>query len=416
MNPPSLESPFENARKQMLDAADIAGFSKNTVKKLLEPERVLKSNLVVEMDDGDVRSFPSFRSQHSSARGPYKGGIRFHPGVTEDEVMALSVWMSMKTAVLDLPLGGGKGGVVVDPSKLSQTELERLSRAYVARFFRYLGPGTDVPAPDVNTNPKIMAWMVDEYSRLAGKWTPGAFTGKPLSAGGSKGRDRATAQGAFFVLSEFLAEEGQSLQGKTVAVEGAGNAGLTMIGILHAAGAKVVAVSDSGGAAHLAEGFDDQILARLKKERKSVSEYPGAKKIGADELLELDVDILVPAALENRLTATNAPKVRAKLVLELANGPTTPEADAILFKRGIPVIPDILANAGGVTVSYFEQVQNDSNFHWTAEEVAVKLESRMRSATRDVVDKAREHGRELRMGAFVLAMGRIIAAMDARGW
>lgn len=245
MNPPSFESPFENARKQMLDAADIAGFSKNSVEKLLEPERVLKSSLVVEMDDGSVRSFPSFRSQHSSVRGPYKGGIRFHPGVTEDEVMALSVWMSMKTAVLDLPLGGGKGGVVVDPSKLSQTELERLSRTYVSRFFRYLGPEADVPAPDVNTNPKIMAWMVDEYSRLAGKWTPGAFTGKPLSAGGSKGRDRATAQGGFFVLSEFFAEEGQSLQGKTVAVEGAGNAGLTMIEILHAAGAKVVAVSDS---------------------------------------------------------------------------------------------------------------------------------------------------------------------------
>ncbi len=345
MNPPSFESPFENARKQMLDAANIAGFSQNSVAKLLEPERVLKSNLVVEMDDGSVRSFPSFRSQHSSVRGPYKGGIRFHPGVTEDEVMALSVWMSMKTAVLDLPLGGGKGGVVVDPSKLSETELERLSRTYVSRFFRYLGPETDVPAPDVNTNPKIMAWMVDEYSRLAGKWTPGAFTGKPLSAGGSKGRDRATAQGGFFVLSEFLAEEGQSLRGKTVAVEGAGNAGLTMIEILHAAGAKVVAVSDSGGAAYRAEGFDDQTLARLKKERKSVTEYPGAQKIGADELLELDVDVLVPAALENRLTAANARKVRAKLVLELANGPTTPEADAILFKRGIPVIPDILANA-----------------------------------------------------------------------
>lgn len=227
--------------------------------------------------------------------------------------------MSMKTAVLDLPLGGGKGGIVVDPSKLSEKELERLSRAYVNRFFKYLGAGTDVPAPDVNTNPKIMAWMVDEYSRLAGKWTPGAFTGKPLAAGGSKGRDRATAQGGFFVLSEYFKIVGQTLEGKTVAVEGAGNAGLTMIEILHAAGAKIVAVSDSKGAIRHTEGLDDQIIAELKRDRKSVTEYPGAEKIAVDDLLELDVDILVPAALENRITADNASKIRAKLVLELAN-------------------------------------------------------------------------------------------------
>lgn len=312
-------TPFENARKQMLDAGMLGKFNPNSVAKLLEPERVLESNIVLEMDDGTVRTFPSYRSQHSSARGPYKGGIRFHPGVNKDEVMALSAWMSMKTSVLDLPLGGGKGGVVVDPSKLSEAELERLSRAYVNKFFKYLGSETDIPAPDVNTNPKVMAWMVDEYSKLAGKWTPGAFTGKPLSAGGSKGRDRATALGGFFVLSEYLKTYEQLLEGKTVAVEGAGNAGLTMIEILHAAGAKIVAVSDSKGGAYLAEGMDAKTVSSLKKDRKSVTEYPGAKNITADELLALDVDILIPAALENRITEANAPRVKAKLILELAN-------------------------------------------------------------------------------------------------
>lgn len=312
-------SPFENARKQMLDAGMLGKFNPNSVAKLLEPERVLESNIVLEMDDGTVRTFPSYRSQHSSARGPYKGGIRFHPGVNKDEVMALSAWMSMKTSVLDLPLGGGKGGVVVDPSKLSEAELERLSRAYVNKFFKYLGSETDIPAPDVNTNPKVMAWMVDEYSKLAGKWTPGAFTGKPLSAGGSKGRDRATALGGFFVLSEYLKTYEQLLEGKTVAVEGAGNAGLTMIEILHAAGAKIVAVSDSKGGAYLAEGMDAKTVSSLKEDRKSVTEYPGAKNITADELLALDVDILIPAALENRITEANAPRVKAKLILELAN-------------------------------------------------------------------------------------------------
>jgi glutamate dehydrogenase/leucine dehydrogenase len=330
--------------------------------------------------------------------------------------MALSAWMSMKTAVLDLPLGGGKGGIVVDPKTLSENELERLSREYVRRFFRYLGPGTDVPAPDMNTNPKIMGWMVDEYSVLAGKWTPGAFTGKSLAAGGSKGRDRSTAQGGFFVLSEYLSSKGQSVSGKTVAIEGAGNAGLTMAEILEKAGAKVVAISDSKGGIFVPSGIETAKISGLKKDRRNVSNYPNAGTISSNALLELDVDILIPAALENRITAENADRIKAPVVLELANGPTTPEADAILFKKGTAVIPDILSNAGGVTVSYFEQVQNDSNFYWSAEDVAEKLESRMRHATRDVVVKSAELRRELRMGAFVLAMGRIIAAMEARGW
>lgn len=409
-------SPFENARRQMLDAAKLAGFAPGSVAKLLEPERVLESSIVMTMDDGRTETFVSYRSQHNSTRGPYKGGIRFHPGVTKDEVMALSVWMSIKTAVMDLPLGGGKGGIVVDPSKLTKGELERLSREYVRRFHRYLGAGTDVPAPDVNTNGQIMAWMTDEFSKLAGKWSPGAFTGKPLTVGGSKGRERATAQGGYYVLAEYFAAKGVSIAGSTVAVEGAGNAGMIITEILTAAGAKVIAISDSRGGVILDTGLAPKTLRALKaKKGGSVIEYPGATRIGAEELLELKVDILVPAALENRITADNAGQIKAGVILELANGPTTPEADKILFQNGVVVLPDILANAGGVTVSYFEQVQNDINFYWSAEEVERQLEPRMRAATREVVAKAATLGRELRMGAFALAMARIIAAMEVRG-
>ena len=412
---PATPSPFENARKQINEAARLAKFRASSVARLMEPERVLEAPIVMQMDDGRMETFVSFRSQHNSARGPYKGGIRFHPGVTKDEVMALSVWMSIKTAVMDLPLGGGKGGVVVDPSRLSRAETERLSREYVRRFHRYLGAGVDVPAPDVNTNGQIMAWMTDEFSALAGRWCPGSFTGKPLTVGGSRGRERATAQGGYYVLCEHLRAQGRAVSGSTVAIEGAGNAGLILAEILAEAGARIVAISDSRGAVRLDSGLDPRKLRELKSAKGgTVASYPGAQAIGVDELLELKVDILAPCALENRLTADNAGRVKAGVVLELANGPTTPEADAILFRNGVTVLPDILANAGGVTVSYFEQVQNDANFYWTDDEVRARLEPRMRAATRDVTAKSAELGRELRMGAFVLAMTRIIAAMEVR--
>jgi glutamate dehydrogenase/leucine dehydrogenase len=301
--------------------------------KILNPDRVIEVNIPVEMDDGTIKNFVGYRSQHNSARGAYKGGIRYHQDVSRDEVMALSTWMSIKCATLDLPLGGGKGGIIVDPKTLSPRELEKLSRGWVQKLYKYLGPLDDVPAPDVNTNGQIMSWMVDEYSHLTGHWTPGVFTGKPLSIGGSLGRDTATAQGGLYVLEAYLASVGDSLSGKKVIIQGAGNAGLNMIELIAKTGAILIGTSDSHGAIYDPAGLDIARIVELKKNKKSLTEYTGAEHISNPALLELACDILIPAALENQITADNADRIQAGLILELANGPVTPEADTVLYKK-----------------------------------------------------------------------------------
>lgn len=412
----SQNNPFESARTQMQTAyAFLDGQYDDIFPILLFPDRVIEVSIPVKMDDGTLQNFTGYRSQHNSARGPYKGGIRYHQDVTKDEVMALSTWMSIKCATLDLPLGGGKGGIIVDPKTLSENELEQLSRGWVQKLYKYLGPLDDVPAPDVNTNGQIMSWMVDEYSSLVGHWTPGTFTGKSLSIGGSLGRDTATAQGGLYVLEAYLKSKSDTLQGKKVVIQWAGNAGLNMIELIEKTGAILIGTSDSRTAIYDESGLDISQIVALKSAKKSLTEYPWAKHISNSKLLELSCDILIPAALENQITSENAHKIQAKLILELANGPITPEADVVLFSAGIPVIPDILANAGGVTVSYFEQVQNNANYFWSREEVQDKLKLKMETALRWVLDMAESKNVMLRTGAYVVAMKRILEAMKVRG-
>lgn len=412
-------NPFLTAQKQIKDAYEAANFGDEYTKelaKILEPQRILEVSIPVEMDDGSIKTFIGFRSQHNDARGPFKGGIRFHQDVNRDEVKALSVWMSVKTSVVDLPLGGGKGGIIVNPKELSTTELEKLSRGYVRAIFKDIGPLTDVPAPDVNTNPQIMAWMVDEYSRLAGVYSPGAFTGKPLTAGGSKGRNKATSAGGMFTLLQYLKMTNDNISGKKFIVEGAGNVGLYFMELIAKHGGILIGTSDSRGAIFNESGIDIAKIIELKENKKSVTDYADAEQISADELLIKKTDILVPAALENRLTKENADKIDTKLIVELANGPTTPEADAIFNEKNIPVLPDVLANAGGVMVSYFEQVQNNMNFYWEEDEVATKLQTKMEKATADAVNFAKEKNISLRKAVYGIALKRIFDAMKIRNY
>ncbi len=413
----TVNNPFLNAQKQIQKSYDIANFGSEystEIASVLFPKRIIEVNLTIPMDDGSVRNFVAYRSQHNDARGPFKGGIRFHQDVHLDEVKALSIWMTIKCAVADLPLGGGKGGIIVNPKELSEAELERLSRAYVQAIFKDIGPETDVPAPDVNTNPAIMGWMMDEYSRLAGVYSPGSFTGKKVGVGGSKGRGKATAQGGVYTLLKYLAMNSDTIAGKKIIIEGAGNAGLTFAELIRDAGAIVVGISDSRGAIYNEKGLDVSKIIAIKNERKSVTEYTNAEHISDEEMLEKACDILVPAALENRITDKNAENIQAKIVLELANGPTTPEADEILESKNIVVIPDILANSGGVTVSYFEQVQNNMNYYWEADEVEAKLKTKMETATTDIVNTAREYTTSLRKSAYIIALKRVFDAMKTR--
>ncbi|PZM86615.1 glutamate dehydrogenase [Candidatus Gracilibacteria bacterium] len=412
-------NPFLIAQKQIKTAYDLANFGdlyKNELEIILEPKKILDVSLPVEMDNGEIKIFKAYRSQHNDSRGPFKGGIRFHQDVNIDEVKALSIWMTIKTSVVDLPLGGGKGGVIVNPKNISEKELERLSRAYVNAIYKDIGPLVDVPAPDVNTNPKIMGWMFDEYSKLVGIFTPGVFTGKPLSVGGSKGRQKATGQGGVYVLKKYLEMEKDTLEGKKVIIEGAGNVGLLFASILGKFGVKIVGISDSKGGIYDENGLDIEKIISLKDERKSVIDYTLAKKMTTDELLEQECDILVPAALENRITEKNAGNIKAKIILELANGPTTSEADDILNSKGKIIIPDILANAGGVMVSYFEQVQNNTNFYWEEDEVEQKLKTKMEKSTKDVYDLSNSMKISLRAGAYIIALKRIFESMKNRNY
>jgi glutamate dehydrogenase/leucine dehydrogenase len=423
-------NPFDSAMAQLTKAAKILG---KNMGFLRQPQREIHVSIPMTMDDGKQTFFQGYRVQYNNARGPYKGGIRYHPNVSLDEVRALSFWMAMKCAVADLPFGGGKGGIIVDPKTLSKGELERLSRGYARAIADVIGPDKDVPAPDVNTNGMIMGWMVDEYinakcQMLNAKCTEkdkmrmrATFNGKLIKDGGSEGREEATGLGGLFVLQAILKK--LKLHGQlTAAVQGFGNVGYNVTRFLVEAGINVIAVSDSKGGIYVPDGVNPELTMECKKKNGflagcycsgSVCDLNKGRQITNDALLELPVDILVPAALENAITRDNAENVKAKVVLEMANGPTTPEADAILYKKGIPVIPDILSNSGGVTVSAFEWEQNLKGEHWTKNEVNKKLEKKIAAASDAVWEASRKYHTDLRTAAFVVALERILTAMKS---
>jgi len=400
---------------------NVAHFVSTEDRKYLEvlkhPQRTYQFSLPVVMDDGSLKIYSGYRVQHNDIRGPTKGGIRFHPQVDLDLVKALAAWMSMKTAVLNLPYGGAKGGIAVNPKQLSARELEILSRRYASAIAKFIGPEVDIPAPDVNTNPKIMAWMTDTYSMLAGKTVTAAFTGKPLEFGGSHGRTEATARGLVLCTEYACKKLGKSLGASTCAIQGYGNAGVYSAKYLSEAGARIIAVSDSRGAVIDESGLDWMAVYDHKQQndQRSVVGFPGTREITNEELIELDVDILVPAALENVITSENAERVPAGIIPEAANGPVTPEADEILEKNGKLVIPDILANAGGVAVSYYEWVQNRNGDHWSAESVDKKLQRWMEAAFNSVWALKEEYEVDMRSAADILAVRRIVNAYRVRG-
>jgi len=410
-------NPFEIAQAQLDRAAKKLNLDPGIHAILREPMRELHVSLPVKMDDGSVKVFKGFRVQYNDARGPNKGGIRFHPDETIDTVRALAAWMTWKTAVMDLPLGGGKGGVICNPKEMSEGELQRLSRAYIDAVGRIIGPEKDVPAPDVYTNPQTMAWMMDEFSKLRGYYCPGVITGKPIPLGGSLGRGDATARGGMYTVREAAKHLGIDLSKATVAVQGYGNAGYYAAKLAKELfGCKVIAVSDSKGGILVESGLDaDEVLA-YKNKTGSVVNFPGSKPISNEAILELDVDVLFPSALENVITDKNAEAIKAKIIAELANGPTTPEADDILFKNGKFVIPDFLCNAGGVTVSYFEWVQNLHSYYWEEADVHQKLDRKMTQAFADTLAMAQQYKVDMRQGAYMVAIQRVAEAMKLRGW
>lgn len=410
-------NPFKIAQQQIDKAAERLGLDPATHELLRWPMQEIKVVLPVKMDDGTTRIFHAFRVQYNTARGPAKGGLRWHPDETLDTVRALAAWMTWKTSVVDLPLGGGKGGVVCNPKELSETEKERLARAYVRAVGRALGVTKDVPAPDVYTTPQIMAWMMDEYETMVGERHPGVITGKPLPLGGSQGRGDATARGGIYVTREASRVFGVNLQGKTMAIQGFGNAGqhAALLG-QELVGLRLVAASDSKAAVYNSSGLDPRALVDHKLKHDTLQGFPEAEEIPAESVLELDVTVLFPCALENVITKDNASRIRCKMICELANGPTTPEADEILFDRGIVVLPDFLANAGGVTVSYFEQVQNTYNFYWELKDVHQRLNDKMNNAFRSVYEMSRRERINLRQAAYLVAVARVAEACKLRGW
>lgn len=411
------QNPFEIAQAQLDKAAKKLGLDAAVHAVLREPMRELHVSLPVRMDDGSLKVFKGFRVQYNDARGPNKGGIRFHPEETIDTVRALAAWMTWKCAVVDIPLGGGKGGVICNPKEMSTMELERLSRSYIDAVGRIIGPGKDIPAPDVYTTPQIMGWMMDEFSKLTGYYSPGVITGKPLSVGGSEGRGDATARGGAYTVREAAKALNIKLDGATCAIQGFGNAG-QFAALLNAElyGMRIVAVSDTRGGIYLEEGLDPKKLVDTKLKTGSVVNYPGVRAISNEDLLELSVDVLAPSALEEVITQGNASRIRAKIVEELANGPTTPEADEILFQKGVFVIPDFLCNAGGVTVSYFEWVQNVYGLYWEESEVHEKLDRKMTKAFNDVYAMSKDYKVDMRTAAYMVAIQRVAEAMHARGW
>ncbi|GGG24753.1 glutamate dehydrogenase [Lysinibacillus alkalisoli] len=397
------------------EALNKLGYDDAMYELLKEPLRMLQVRIPVKMDDGTTKVFTGFRAQHNDAVGPTKGGVRFHPGVYEDEVKALSMWMTLKCGIVDLPYGGGKGGVVCDPRQMSMGELERLSRGYVRAVSQIVGPTKDIPAPDVMTNAQIMAWMMDEYSLMDEFNSPNFITGKPLVLGGSQGRDRATAEGVTIVIKEAAKKRDIAIEGARVVIQGFGNAGSFLAKFMHDLGAKVIAISDAYGALHDPNGLDiDYLLDRRDSFGTVTTLFEDT--ITNQQLLELDCDILVPAAIENQITAENAHNINATIVVEAANGPTTAEATKILTERGILLVPDVLASAGGVTVSYFEWVQNNQGYYWTAEEVEERLEKKMVEAFENVYSTATTRGIDMRLAAYMVGVRRTAEASRFRGW
>jgi len=411
------ENPWENALEQFQTVAERLGLDAGMRDVLSHCEREFTVNFPVHMDDGSIRVFTGHRVHHNEARGPLKGGLRYSLGVTLDEVKALAMWMTWKCAVAGLPYGGAKGGVVVDPRALSERELERLTRRFTAEIGILIGPDEDIPAPDMGTDARVMAWIMDTYSMMHGHTAPAVVTGKPVTVGGSSGRLEATGRGVLFVTQEACRERGMALEGATVAVQGFGNVGSVAAKLLDDAGAKVVAASDSGGGIYRGDGLGDidELLARKREAGCLPDVHPG-DHITNEELLELPVDILVPAAIEGQIHGGNAGRVRAKLIVEGANGPTTPEADRILQEKGVYVVPDILANAGGVIVSYFEWVQDLQSFFWEEAEVNQRLERIIKRAFAEVTAEHQRHdGTTLREAAYMLAVGRVVEATRVRG-
>jgi len=408
-------NPWLVAQRQFDLAAERLGLDEGMRRVLREPRRELTVHFPVHMDDGSVQVFTGYRVQHNLGRGPAKGGIRYHQDVTLDEVKALAMWMTWKCAVVGIPYGGGKGGVIVDPKKLSKKELEALTRRFFTEIEILVGPEKDIPAPDVNTNAQVMAWMMDTYSMHAGYTVPGVVTGKPISLGGSEGRNEATARGTIFCIIEAARHLGMELPKARVAIQGFGNAGSIAAQLIHEEKATVVAVSDSTGGIHNPAGLDVHRLIQWKQEHGTVQGFPGSKDIGGTDVLEVDCDILIPAALENQITERNAKNVKARLIAEAANGPTTPEADAILFKNSKFMIPDILCNAGGVTVSYFEWVQDLNRDHWSEQVVNAKLKEIMVKAFQETLAIARRDQVDMRTAAYLLAVQRVADATSMRG-
>ena len=410
-------NPFDVVKQQIDKCAEILKLDAGIHAILRSPKREIHVSLPVRMDSGKIKVFQGWRILYNDARGPGKGGLRFYPGETVDTVRALAAWMTWKGALLDLPLGGSKGGIDCNVKEMSVGEVERLSREYVRAVFDFIGPSQDVPAPDVYTTPQIMAWMMDEYSKIAGSSQFGVITGKPLCVGGSIGRNDATARGGMFTIREAARLLGINLSKATVAIQGYGNAGSFAHGLCkEMLGCKVVAVSDSKGGIVSETGLEPNKVAQHKARTGSVINLPGAKTISNEEVLELGVDILIPAALENTITNKNAPNIKAKILAELANGPTTPEADDILYKNGIHVIPDFLCNAGGVTVSYFEMVQNFYMYYWDENEVRDRLGKKMTTAYLATVNTSKQYKINMRQAAYILAVGRVAEAMKIRGW
>lgn len=430
-----MSNPYKNALKQLNQVAKLIKLDRQILEQLSSPDNVFQADLKIKMDSGKFKTFKAFRSQHNNALGPYKGGIRYHSNVTKDEVKALSTWMTWKSGVIGLPYGGAKGGIIVDPKKLSQKELERLSRAWVKAFAKNIGPWVDVPAPDVNTNSQIMAWMINEYEKiqnktLKNKWlnmgvnTRATFTGKPIEIGGSQGRTEATGLGGFYIFQELVKKLKLKPVKTTIAVQGFGNVGYWFAKFAHQAGFRVVAISDSKGGIYVPSGINPDMTLECKQKTGTVAKcactdkncsMAHGKTITNEELLLLDVDILAPSALENVITDKNAKNIKAKAILELANGPVTPEADKILYKKGIIAVPDVLANAGGVTVSYFEWVQNLQGYYWEKEEVFKKLKKKMVSAFNASWEKQKELKADMRMAVYALAVSRVAESMKIMG-
>lgn len=413
----SQHNPFEIAQQQIDACAEILKLEPHVHQLLRRPMKEFHVSFPVRMDDGTIKIFQGFRVQYNDAKGPTKGGIRFHPDETIDTVRALSAWMTWKCALVDLPLGGGKGGIICNAKEMSKGELERMSREFIRTIYQFIGPDKDVPAPDVYTNPQIMAWMMDEYSKIVGKNQFGVITGKPVSLGGSLGRGDATARGGMYTIREAAKVMGLKLEGATVAIQGFGNAGTYAASLARDLfGCKVIAVSDSKGAVICDKGIDYDQVCGHKACTLSVADCPDTECISNEDLLALDVDILIPSALENVIHEGNAGKIKAKIVAELANGPTTPDADEILYSKGVHVIPDFLCNAGGVTVSYFEMVQNFCMDRWEEDLVHRKLDAKMTTAYHAVYETSKKFGINMRKAAYVVAVNKVVEAMKLRGW